>query len=103
VWEELARRGATVALVGFAGRAGRGGQTTTITLSRQEGGEPVDVERWSFGRDELCYALAAPVWGRYGTFAGQPSIRGTVTWLVAERRVLIRGERGGNSFEEVVR
>jgi hypothetical protein len=49
------------------------------------------------------YALEAPVWGRYGTFAGHPSIHGTVTWLVAERRVLISGERGGRSFEEIVR
>ncbi len=75
VWEELERRGATIAEVPFCGRAGRGGQTEVIRLSRCEGGEMVDVERWTF-RDELAYALEALVWDRYGAFAGHPLIRG---------------------------
>lgn len=103
MWGELARRGGTAALVGFGGRAGRGGQVTAVTLCRQEDGELVDVEPWCFGRNELCHALERPVWARFGTFAGHPSIHGTVTWLVAERRVLISGERGSRSFEETVR
>ena len=37
VWEELERRGATVAVVPFSGRAGHGGTTGTITLSRIRG------------------------------------------------------------------
>lgn len=37
VWEELARRGATIALVAFSGRAGRGGETAAITLCQPEG------------------------------------------------------------------
>jgi len=45
VWAELERRGATVATVPFSGRAGLGGTVATITLSRVDGGEPVDVER----------------------------------------------------------
>lgn len=102
VWEELARRGATAALVGLGGRAGRGGQTTAVALCRQEGGELVEVER-TFGRDELRYALEGPVWARLGTFVGHPSIHGTVSWLVTERRVIISGKRGGRSFEETVR
>ena len=102
VWAELERRGATVAIVPFSGRAGLGGTVGTIALSRVDGGELVDVERWS-GRDELAYALEAPVWDRFGQFNGHPRIRGTVTWLLADRLVLIAGERGDVPFEEVVR
>jgi hypothetical protein len=102
VWAELERRGATVAVVPFWGRAGEGGRVGTIILSRVDGGELVDVERWS-GRDELTYALVAPIWDRYGVFAGHPRISATVTWIAAERCVLISGDRGGGRFEETVR
>jgi len=102
VWEELERRGATVALVEFWGHAGQGGQTGRITLCRAEGDQLVDVERWSTGRDELTFALEAPVWERYGTFAGHPRICATVTWVAADRSVVIEGERGGERFEETI-
>jgi hypothetical protein len=100
VWQELERRAATVAIVPFSGRAGAGGRTGTITLKRPEGDELVDVERWSAGCDALGYALEAPVWDRFGGFAGQPEVRGTVTWMLAERRVVIEGRRGHSAFEE---
>ncbi len=98
VWEELERRCATIAVVPFSGRAGLGGRVG-IVLSRLDGAELVDVERWA-GRDELAYALEAPVWDRFGGFVGGPSIRGSVGWMVAERRVVIEGERGSHRFEE---
>jgi hypothetical protein len=60
VWEELQRRGATVAIVPFWRRAGRGGRTERIDLLRAEGEHLVDVERWTF-RDAFCCALEAPV------------------------------------------
>jgi hypothetical protein len=101
VWEELERRAATLAVVPFSGRAGDGGRTGTITLSLAVAGELVDVERWS-GRDELALALEGPVWDRYGQIAGHPLIRGTVTWVVADRRILIAGRRGGETFEEAL-
>ncbi|MGA2926489.1 MAG: hypothetical protein ABSG43_10925 [Solirubrobacteraceae bacterium] len=101
MWRELASRGATVAIVPFSGRAGAGGTIGTIALSRVDGEELVDVERWS-GRDELAYALEAPVWDRYGRFAGQPWIRGTVTWVLPDRSVVIAGQRGSRPFEEIV-
>jgi hypothetical protein len=99
VWEELERRGATVAVVPFSGCAGRGGPTETIMLSRLEGQEVVDVERWS-GRDELALELEGPVWDRYGQFVGHPWVRGMVTWSVADRCILIVGQRGAAAFEE---
>jgi hypothetical protein len=101
VWRELEGRGATVAVVPFSGRAGRGGHVDRIVLSRVDGDEPVDVERWS-GRDELCYALEAPVWDRFGSFAGQPQIAGTAVWTTVDRRVVIDGRRGDERFEELV-
>ena len=101
VWEELERRGAAIAVVPFSGRAGDGGGTGTITLSRFEGDGLVDVERWS-GRDELALALEGHVWDRYAAFAGHPWIRGTVTWTVADRCTLIVGQRGGEAFAEML-
>jgi hypothetical protein len=61
VWAELERRGATVAVVPFSGRAGLGGETGTITLSGFAGDELV-VERWT-GRDELAFAPEGPCVG----------------------------------------
>lgn len=101
VWAELERRGATMAVVPFHGRAGAGGEVGRITLSRLTGGDLVDVERWT-GRDELAYALEAPMWGRYGSFAGQPAIEGTVIWTTEDRRVVISGTRARQPFDEVV-
>lgn len=100
VWEELERRGAMVAIVPFWGRAGRGGQTDTIKLLRLEREELVDVERWT-SRDELCQALEAPVWDRFGTFSGQPLVRGEVIWSTEDRCVVVRGRRGDRRFEAI--
>ncbi len=103
VWEELERRGATIAVVPFSGRAGDGGTTGTITLSRFRG-------RWA--RRRRAMDVVATSWrsrsrGPCGTdtrqFAGHPWIRGTVTWTVADRCILIAGQRGGEAFEEVAR
>jgi hypothetical protein len=101
VWQELESRGATIATVPFSGRAGRGGRTDRIVLARFDRDELVDVERWT-GRDELCHALEAPIWDRFGSFAGQPLIAGTVIWTAADRRVVIEGRRGDKRFEELV-
>jgi hypothetical protein len=90
-----------VASVPFWGRAGTGGNIGDITLSRLDDGATVDIER-RLWRDELAFALEAPIWDRYGTFAGQPLIRATVIWTAADQRTVIRGERGGERFEEAV-
>jgi hypothetical protein len=101
VWQELEQRGATVATVPFSGRAEGGGNVGTIVLSRIDGGALVDVERWT-GRDELGHGLEAPIWDRYGSFVGQPSMYGTVTWTLADRLIVIAGRRGSEAFEELV-
>jgi hypothetical protein len=101
VWQELARRGASMATVPFSGHAGRGGRIDRIVLSRADGDQLVAIEPWTT-RDELCYAIEAPVWDRFGSFAGQPQITGTVTWNTADRRVVIEGRRGDARFEEPV-
>jgi hypothetical protein len=98
----MERRRATGAIVSFGGRAGAGGRTEAITLWRLEGGELVEVERWTYSRDELCYALEAPVWERFGTFVGHPAIRGEVIWSAQDRSVVISGRRGERRFEELV-
>jgi hypothetical protein len=101
VWEKLDRRGATIAVVPFSGRAGAGGRVDTVILSRLDGDKLVDLNQ-STARDELTYALEAPIWDRYGLFAGQPAIRGTVRWVLALRSIVIAGRRGGEAFQEVV-
>ncbi|MGO9975551.1 MAG: hypothetical protein ACLP01_22685 [Solirubrobacteraceae bacterium] len=78
----------------FSGRAGDGGRTGTITLCRLEGQELVQIDCWSVS-EELVFALEAPVWDRYGRFAGHPQVRGTVTWTLSERRIVLSGQRGG--------
>jgi hypothetical protein len=100
VWQELEAREGTIATVRFSGRAGRGGRIERIVLSLIDADEPIDVERWS--SRELCHALGAPVWDRFGSFAGQPPIAGTVRWSLADRSVVIEGQRDDVRFEELV-
>jgi hypothetical protein len=100
VREELERRGATVAIVPFSGWAGRSGRTDTIKLLWSVGEELIDVDRWT-SRDELCYALEAPVWDCFGTFIGHPQVRGEIVWSAENRCVVIRGRRGDRQFEEL--
>jgi hypothetical protein len=52
--------------------------------------------------DELANALAAPVWGRFGTFAGQPLVRAELIWTVDRRSLVIVGRRGDRRLEESV-
>jgi hypothetical protein len=92
-------RSATVATVSFTWRAGEGGRVLAIALSRLSGGELVDVERW-IEHEELAYSLAAPLWDRFGLFAGQPRIVATVKWTAADRSVVIAVRHGGERFGE---
>jgi len=75
-----------------------------IRLERLTNGELRDIETWSEQRsgDPLIEALNAPVVGRFGSLLGQPPIRATLTWMLAERCVTITGKRGEGSFEETL-
>ena len=99
VWDELERRGVSVATVPFRGRAGQGGEIDVIRLQRVRDEESREVRLWP-DSDELANALAAPVWGRFGTFAGHPFVRAEVIWTVDGRSVVIVGRRGERRFEE---
>ena len=104
-WEELEQRGANLATAPFSGSRRAGASFGPIRLERLENGELTEIETWSESRsgDPLIEALKAPVVGRFGSFLGQPSIRATLTWVLAERCVTITGRRGDGSFEEMLR
>jgi hypothetical protein len=80
---------------------GRGGRIDGLTLSRLEGGKLIGLGRWT-GHDELCVALAAPVWDRSGSLARERQILGTVVWTTVDRRVVTEGRGGNERFEEPV-
>ena len=93
------RRGISVATVPFRGRAGHGGEIDVIRLLRASDEESREVRLWP-DSEELASSLAAPVWGRFGTFAGHPLVRAEVIWRVDRRSVLIVGRRSEQRFEE---
>jgi hypothetical protein len=101
VWDELERRGVSMATVPFRGRAGHGGEIDGIRLRRVsgEGNGSLEVRLWPDG-DELAYALAAPAWDRFGTFAGHPLVRAEVIWTLEDRAIVIAGRRGDRRLEE---
>ena len=101
MFAELDRLGAVGATVPFGGRAGAGGHVGRVALSRLVEGEVVESEL-GWAREELAFAVAAPVWDRFGSFAGQPRVMGTVRWDTASRAVSISGRRGDQRFEERV-
>jgi hypothetical protein len=90
-----------MATVPFRGRAGHGGEIDVIRLRRVscEANGSLEARLWPDG-DELAYALAAPAWDRFGTFAGHPLVRGEVIWTLEDRTVVIAGRRGDRRLEE---
>ena len=103
VWEELERRGASIASIPFTGHRRTGASFGPVTLGRVENNEYVELERWEDSGDQLIEALKAPVSNRFGSFAGQPVIRGTLSWTTADHRIMITAKRGEEPFEEIVR
>ncbi len=96
----LEERAAVNASVAFTGRAGTGGEIDAIVLSHLDG-RSVEIGRFAW-RDEFAYALEAPVWDRFGSFAGHPRITGTVTWTTRDRTLVVAGRRGAERFEELL-
>jgi hypothetical protein len=89
--------GAQLALVRFSGGGGRPGTLERVSLEAQ-GSAPRLVD----ASEELAGALAAPVWGRYGSFRGQPPIAATLRWSVAERSLMLAGTRGTERLQEIL-
>ena len=72
-----------------------------IRLQGARDGESREVRLWP-DSEELANALAAPVWGRFATFAGRPLVRAEVIWTADHRSVVIVGRRGDRRLEESV-
>jgi predicted nucleic acid-binding Zn ribbon protein len=98
VWRALERSGAETALVRFSGGGGRHETLEDVTL--EAAGH--ELACWSGAKGELAGALAAPVWGRYGAFRGQPPIAATLQWSVSERSLILAGTRGTERFQETL-
>jgi hypothetical protein len=62
VWKSLARDACESVVVSFHGRAGLGGTVEAVTYHRRVASDLVYERYW--WRDELAYALEAPVWER---------------------------------------
>jgi len=103
-WQELERRGASIATLPFTGERRAGVSFAPIQLERLENGQRMEVETWSEQRsgDPLIEALKAPVVARFGSFLGQPPIRATLSWTVPDRQITIIGKRGNEPLEEVI-
>ncbi|MGO9903966.1 MAG: hypothetical protein ACLP0J_30840 [Solirubrobacteraceae bacterium] len=99
VWEELEQWRASVALVRFSGGAGNPGSISAVTLEHEDGEQ---LACWSSGEGALPEALAAPIWGRYALFRGQPRITGLLMWDARARSIAIAGQRGGQKFDEIL-
>jgi endogenous inhibitor of DNA gyrase (YacG/DUF329 family) len=99
VWRALGRAGAQLALVRFTGGGGRPGTLEGVSLQPQ-GSAPARLV--DAIQSELTGALAAPVWGRYGSFRGQPRIAATLRWSVTERSLTLAGTRRTERFEEIL-
>jgi endogenous inhibitor of DNA gyrase (YacG/DUF329 family) len=99
VWEELERWGASVALVRFSGGGGNPGSISAVTL---ENADAEQLACWSSGEGALPEALAAPIWGRYARFRGQPRITGLLMWDVRARSIQLAGKRGSHKFDEIL-
>ncbi len=91
VYEELARRGATRAVIEYSGGHDEGG-ADSITLYNGDAeigsvdetwGEPSAQEATD---NALAEALCEPIYARFGGFASENEVSGTLEWIVAERQ-----------------
>lgn len=101
VWQELEAGGATIGTVPFRGRV------AAVAISIRSRSVDSTATSWSTrsagaAETSSAYALEGPIWDRFGSFAGQPEIAGTVVWTAADRRVVIVGRRGHKHFDELL-
>jgi len=110
-WAELARRGATRVVVEFSGGNDEGGPES-IVLYGPDLDDPsklvsIGTVEESFGDAEdadelLADALSKPIYDAYGSFAGEFSVDGKVTWDAPTRTVTMnKVEQQWGEAEEV--
>lgn len=97
VFTALEEMGAVKAVVHFSGGHDEGGSDAIFI--RLGDGENKELHEYNWGdrkqTDEelaLAVALAAPIYGEFGSFAGEFSVSGVVEWVVTTRKVVMSGE-----------
>jgi hypothetical protein len=104
VFQLLRLRGASKAVVSFSGGNDEG-DVDSIKLTI--GDEQIDLDVWWEGDQtdhpdkELSVLLAAPVWERYGGFAGDFQVYGIVTFDVAAGTVVMSKEETAYQHGEI--
>jgi hypothetical protein len=112
VWRELENRGATRAVVFFSGGNDEGcADSITLYAGKEKVAELQEYGDYDQQKGEyienpdtrLATALAAPVYGKYGSFAGEFSVDGEVVWDLATKQATLRDDyrstAGGNYGE----
>jgi hypothetical protein len=115
VWGELVKRGASRATVHYSGGNDSGGaddirlwagDKELCSIEEHHGWRWIDGKAVEVEPDEdgaLADALAAPVYDAYGSFAGDFSTEGVVTWDVATRTARMTGQDTIDQYEDVDR
>lgn len=112
VFAEIARRGADRAVVHFSGGNDEGGADDVTLFKGEE--KVAELQEWHFpergdgkpahgekSNDDLVHALVAPVYAQYGSFAGEFSVYGTVTWDTATKTAkMSKEEQSGYDHSE---
>lgn len=94
LFAELRRQGVAKVQVEFSGGGDEGG-VDVILLLDSEGKIIRKLEEYydkPHPDSDLSQSLAAPVYSRYGGFAGDFSVRGTVEWDVADGMVTMNDQ-----------
>lgn len=107
-FELMAEAGVARAAVEFSGGNDEGG-VDAIRLYDADGKEVRSLEGWeetyAKSRGDLVRELERPVDDKYGSFAGDFYVRGTVVWDLAARSCVMDGEEqvsvGHSIFEEL--
>ena len=99
VWAEMEKRGAINATIEFSGGHDEGG-ADSITLTMGDGSKE-SLETWRAENDDegrLITYLQDQLYDRWGSFAGEFSVYGTIEWDVTERKVVLDGSESVEEF-----
>lgn len=99
VWAEMEKRGAIKAIIEFSGGHDEGG-ADAITLTMGDGSKE-SLETWRNENDDegrLITYLQDPLYDRWGSFAGEFSVYGTIEWNVTTRKVTLDGSESVEDY-----